>query len=375
MKKSIIHNKAIYSWIALVLVVVGDCFAVLGRRDWNYWRYWVAADLILLLILGVIGWLNNTKFKFRTLILTKLLANATGFELLNVLYLIVFAINFAGIGNAILPLFQPNIDLVEAFYPLLVCGVVLLGLILFFPGVRKEKNDDAEYVFVSGISFINRFDRDQEYDSFKLNLVPLVRMIQKSWDPNKKQNRNFQFLIVLSDAFKDFDETVNTTLRNVMHVVCPDKENEIEISKGIEDNLRLLIREVAKREFPLLKEQIDSMKIEFTPACNYNGDFDIVYKRLDEKASPLDDADHILCFNLTPGTGIIGSLMTLQAIDGDRELYYYSQRSLPEDIKNNPPAIEEFKMGLLKKANKSQIPLKNILSQALESELNKTEKE
>ena len=125
MKKSFIRNKTFYSWIALILVVAGDCLAVLGRRDWNYWRYWVAADIGLLIILGVIGWLNNTKFKFRTLILTKLLANATGFELLNVLYLIVFAINFAGIGNAILPLFQPNTDLVGAIYPLLVCGVVL----------------------------------------------------------------------------------------------------------------------------------------------------------------------------------------------------------------------------------------------------------
>lgn len=374
MKMNYIHNKDLYSWIALVLVIAGDCFAVLGRRDWNYWRYWVLADILLLLILGLIGWMNNTKFKFRTLILTKLLANATGLKLLNVLYLIFFAINFAGIGNAILPLFQPNIDLGEAFYPLLVCGVVLLGLILFFPDVHKDKNDDAEYVFVSGISFINKFDRNQEYNSFALNLVPLVRMIQRSWDTNKKQNRNFQFLIVLSDAFKDYDETVNTTLRNVMHVVSPNRENEIEISKGIENNLRLLIREVAKKEFPSLKERIDSMTIDFTQACNYNGDFDVVYKRLEEKAAPLDDSDHILCFNLTPGTGIIGSLMTLQAIDGDRELYYYSQRPLPEDIKDKPLAIEEFKKGLLKKANKSQIPLKNILSQALESELNKTGK-
>ena len=149
MKMNYIHNKDLYSWIALVLVIAGDCFAVLGRRDWNYWRYWVLADILLLLILGLIGWMNNTKFKFRTLILTKLLANATGLKLLNVLYLIFFAINFAGIGNAILPLFQPNIDLGEAFYPLLVCGVVLLGLILFFPDVHKDKNDDAEYVCIA----------------------------------------------------------------------------------------------------------------------------------------------------------------------------------------------------------------------------------
>ena len=374
-----LQRREILSWIALVLVVAYDCLAVLGRRsDWDYWKYWVLGDIALLLLLGLAGWMSGIKFKPRTSLI-KLLANTTGVRVLNVLYLFLFAFNFAGLSSAILPLFQPEVKFVNAIYPLGVLAIVLMGLIFFFPGVRDDKNDDAEYVFISGISFINRFDRAQVYDSFKLNLVPLVRMLQLCVDTNQKRLRKCQFLIVLSDAFKSFDIKVNDTLKDVMHVVCPEKENEIDLNKGVDNNLRLLIREVAKKEFPtdkypLLVKQIEIMKINFTQACNYNGDFDTVYARLDEKATPLDDSNHILYFNLTPGTGIIGGLMTLQAIDGDRELYYYSQKSLPEDIKDNPDAIEEFKKGLLNKVPKSQIPLKNLLSQALESELSAIKK-
>ena len=67
-----------------------------------------------------------------------------------------------------------------------------------------------------------------------------------------------------------------------------------------------------------------------------------------------DDSGHQLIFNLTPGTGIVGALMTLLAIDGDRSLFYYSQdKSLPDTLR-------------IKEVDKSKIPLESLLSQALE---------
>ena len=68
-----------------------------------------------------------------------------------------------------------------------------------------------------------------------------------------------------------------------------------------------------------------------------------------------DNDSNVLFFNLTPGTGVVGSLMTLMAIDGDRSLYYFSQDSRLQEDKR------------LKVVDKSQIPLKNLLSQALET--------
>lgn len=389
-------SNEVFSWIALTLVIAGDIFAVLGRRgDWSYWKYWVLGDILLLIVLGIVAWNSGTKFKYRAMILTKLLANATGNKTLNILYLLAFAFNFACLGNAILPLFQKDIELDEAFYPLLVCAFVLMGLIIFFPNGREEKATNAKYVFISGISFISKFNREQKYDSFSLNLVPLVRMFQ-IFEEGLKDSiekgltgyyRKCEFLIVLSDAF-----TTDSipTLRNVMHVVCPSKEEVISEGIDVEENLRHVIREVIKKEFPLPKGEwiktilqnpenpeeewtkiIDNIEIDFTEAINYNKDFDTAYNRIEEKVNPKDDENHELYFNLTPGTSIIGGILSLFAIDGDRKLYIYSQAKPSEKESDDPAILDRYKRDLLKPMIKSRIPLKNLLSQALESELEK----
>ena len=366
-------NKDIYSWIALFLLVAGDILAVLGKRgDWDYWSYWVIGDIILLIVLGIFAWLNDTKFKFKTLIVTKLLSNATGITTLNALYLIVFAVNFACLGNAILPLFQPNIEFEEAFFPLLVCGVVLLGLVLFFPVASNDKDNDAEYVFVSGISYIGNYNREQEYNSFSLNLVPLVRMIQICEKELLAGERKCRFLIALSNAFNDESYKV---LKDIMHVVCPEKEyniSDLNSLEHIKENIRIVIREIIKKEFPSLKEKTDEVVIDFTDPIDYNKDFDIAYNRIEEKVNPLDDRHHELYFNLTPGTSIIGGLMALFSVDGDRKLYIYSQaKPSAKDLENEIRA-NLFKRELLKPLVKSRIPLENLLSQALESLLKKS---
>ena len=55
------------------------------------------------------------------------------------------------------------------------------------------------------------------------------------------------------------------------------------------------------------------------------------------------------------GTVTMSSVMTLIAVDGDRDLYYYSQDT------NQSECLR------MKKVNKSMIPLENLLSQALEN--------
>lgn len=374
MDKCFFKWKELYSWIALVLVIAGDILAILGKRgDWSYWRYWVIADIVLLVLLGIVAWTNGTKFKYRTFVLTKLLGNATGNKTLNGLYLLAFAFNFACIGNAILPLFQAQVELKEAFYPLLVCAVVLIGLIIFFPSGREGKTKNAEYVFISGISYFNQFNREQEYNSFSLNLVPLVRMFQICEQELIDNKRTCQFLIVLSDAF---NIKCASTLRDVMHVVSPEKEKNVLDNNDIKDNLRLVIREVLKKEFPHPEIKgwtniIDKIIIDFTDAINYNKDFDTAYNRIEEKVNPLDDENHELYFNLTPGTSIIGGILSLFAIDGDRKLYIYSQAKPSKDEADTPEKLDLYKRNLLQPMIKSRIPLKNLLSQALESEMRK----
>ena len=67
----------------------------------------------------------------------------------------------------------------------------------------------------------------------------------------------------------------------------------------------------------------------------------------------------------------------LLAIDGDRKLYYYSQqrpKPMPDSEKNGKDRLlleDQFKRSLLHPVKKERIPLSNILSQALESELSR----
>ena len=62
---------------------------------------------------------------------------------------------------------------------------------------------------------------------------------------------------------------------------------------------------------------------------------------------------------MTPGTATMSSVMSLIAIDGDRRLFYYSQdKKLPIELR-------------LKEVYKKEIPLENLLSQALENVTNR----
>ena len=75
---------------------------------------------------------------------------------------------------------------------------------------------------------------------------------------------------------------------------------------------------------------------------------------------------HVLMKPAAPGTGIIGSLMTLMAIDGDRYLYYYSQEPMP--TLNSDEEKRTFRERQVLPVDKSKVPLQALLSQALEKQ-------
>lgn len=108
-------------------------------------------------------------------------------------------------------------------------------------------------------------------------------------------------------------------------------------------------------EFPDKKEEIEALDICFTTPCDYDL-FEECYTVLDEAVRHEDEPNAQLCFNLTPGTGIVGSLMTLFSIDADRLLFYYAQ--FTSDYRSNHERVQE--------AKKEKIHLESLLSQALQ---------
>lgn len=359
----IVNNHKTYSWIALILVFLGDVFVVAGLHDaWSVWQPWILCTLCLLLLLWVISWLNKIRFGMRRLVLAKLLSNAIGPHMLGTLYLLFFVAHLGLMGNAFMYLFASD-SLVGASYPFVTCLTAIATLILFYPDGRPiQKDSNAKMILISGISEI-KIPHTKQYKD--LNLRPLVRILQE------KDIKNCELLILRSDYNHIPDSELQKNINQVLTFVLEQEklekgtdESEIENSeekvkrlldgKSSKEQLGVLIRRVAQIEFPDKADEIEDLKIDWTNPCDYN-EFVPCYNELNEKIKEKDNPQHCLMFYISPGTALLASLLTLLAIDGDRELVYYSQEKGRNDANR------------LVRIPKESIPFKNLLSQALEN--------
>lgn len=350
-------------WV-LLLVLVAETFSILALRAAQPWFWCVTAVcMVAILIVWAIGNRGELDFKPKSVVASNLLANAIAPRAISAFYLLFFVIHIGWLTDGTLNLFLPDAykqwdEIVISF---LVGAIGLFFLIVFFP-ISSEKRKKTNIVFISGISlpsipFIPK-DKPQtdEYKYSKLNLRPLVRMLQIADDTN------CQLHILKSDGLVD-SEAMYKKLSDVYQLICKKDFDEglladmvgSETSKTIKMT-ELLIRECAKREFPQ-KDWIDNLKITWTKkACDYDN-FNDCFKTLNADVLSMDDKDHSLYFNLTPGTASVGGVMTLLAMDPKRSLYYYRQK---EDIN-----IDDEKR--LVPVEKDYESLKMVFSGALEN--------
>ena len=350
--KNFLKDRTFYSWGAFILIIAGDIFAFAAMRgDWSKWSVALLVILILIVFLWIIGWINDAKFGLKRMVLSKLLSNAIGLRWLSLLYLALFVIHVGWLGNVLNNLFSSS-KLFEAVYSFGICVAVIVFLIIFFPDGRAQKEPDAKKVLISGISEI-KVPYDRNYN--KLNLIPLIRILQKY------PLSECELLILRSDYNRIKDEDLSKAIQNVLEFVYDPEEkkdkNEREQyakllldNKPVKEQLETLIKEVAKKEGI---SDINQLSIDWTVPCDYNV-FKSCHDALAEKIRAKDDDHHRFIFYISPGTALVGSLITLMAIDGDRELFYYSQEPGKKDS------------DLLMPVDKKQIPLRNLLTQAFE---------
>ena len=364
-KWSFLRRKGFYCWTALALIAFYELMLICYLQlEWPFLLALATFGVCLMCLMIFLGRLFGLDFSLRPTIVTKLLANAVAPTVSGSWYLLCFVIHIGWLTNAVLGLYtNHNVGFIEVLLSTLACILGIFFLILFFPNSNSEKNEDYEQVFISGISSINTNVSSWPNDYDKLNLIPLVRILQKLEDGHKAR-----MVILLTDSFKN-DASHFAVLNHIMKLVNPNPfvQGYLWGLRGITDKLKFLIREIAKKEFPEKSSQIQSMSIDFTAPCSYLVHYDVAFSILENTARAFDNQQHRLYFNLTPGTGIIGSLMTLMSIDGDRELFYYSQDKMPNEKTASKEEKEKFKQQLLMQVNKSDIPLKNLLSQALET--------
>lgn len=370
-------NSKTYSVIVLLVLIVGEVSGILGQQlECDLWFVPIIVSVVLSFLLAIVAW-KHKHLRPNSGILANLVSSTISPSWLGIAFLIVFISHFTWWMDVVIEFFKPVSDERDSWYLLFgisSCGLIITGW--FFPeGGLIPKDNKSRVVFFSGISLVPSGANGRKVEYSKFNIIPIVRMLQTVFDENGQfKGKPCKLVILNSDAKEnlnvgnsDYEYPVLTGILTGPNPVGSSgfwkKDAEhLSIKKTSDDRttlreekLRNIIKDAALIEFPDKKKEIEALDICFTTPCDYDL-FEECYTVLDEAVRHEDEPNAQLCFNLTPGTGIVGSLMTLFSIDADRLLFYYAQ--FTSDYRSNHERVQE--------AKKEKIHLESLLSQALQ---------
>ena len=370
-------NSKTYSVIVLLVLIVGEVSGILGQQlECDFWFVPIIVSVVLSFLLAIVAW-KHKHLRPNSGILANLVSSTISPSWLGIAFLIVFISHFTWWMDVVIEFFKPVSDERGSWCLLFFissCGLIITGW--FFPeGGLIPKDNKTRVVFFSGISLVPSGANGRKVEYSKFNIIPIVRMLQTVFDENGQfKGKPCKLVILNSDAKEnlnvgnsDYEYPVLTGILKGPNPVGSSgfwkKDAEhLSIKKTSDDRttlreekLRNIIKDAALIEFPDNKEEIEALDICFTTPCDYDL-FEECYTVLDEAVRHEDEPNAQLCFNLTPGTGIVGSLMTLFSIDADRLLFYYAQ--FTSDYRSNHERVQE--------AKKEKIHLESLLSQALQ---------
>ena len=386
-------KKDIFSICVLVLLIIGEFFALWGGAhdhycDWMYVTFISAVLIILLLIWGY----GSKVLEFEAFTFTNLLASAIAPRPLGVIYLLGFVMHLSWLTDGVLNYIVGD----PWMMPFSVGTLGILSLLLAFPDTKIVKNENKDVVLISGISKIKTEKATIQYQGGEKtvnmidlrNMVPLVRFLNLVFVSNEISKEIVKKLLILSSDGNSMDKIrevyqsdkpadilmvdVTKAIGNDSKLVEPLERlanthiitvrdlsvdnNRSVIPLSVQDNnmlIKLIIKITALLEFPDQFDFINALNIELTQQCDYD-DFNECFYELRKAVEKEDKKKQLLYFNLTPGTGIVGALMSLFSIDNDRKLFFYAQFSKLNNSER------------LKPVGKDLIPLENLLSQALQ---------
>jgi hypothetical protein len=398
------NNKdRISLWAFIALVLSEFLFVLLGilypdtQVGMIYLNNW-ALPICFFVLLGLFIWFLAQKGKWNgPIIMTKLLSNAIAPRKLGVTYLFAFVVHIGWITNSTYDMLKQS-DLKAWSFWMAFLGIVTL--IAFFPDAKFKNRSDLKKIFVSGMSTFSWKRINNQIDIDKMNIVPLVRMITSA----KLQDLQGAKLIILltseylkQDAVDKIDEwkekdkdnkkdenksnekestpinsigsikisKIQFELEASIKAACDDIRGSKPTQEQVENLLRVVIKSFSK--YILMKDNgrdsldekelaaIDNLKIEFTDPCNYNNYrncFETLDRKLDEREQNNDNVQ--LIFNMTPGTVVVSSVMTLFSVDPDRRLFYHSQ---DKDVQPIAKMTE---------INKDRLPILRVLSKTID---------
>ena len=355
-------NSKTYSVIVLLVLIVGEVSGILGQQlECDFWFVPIIVSVVFSFLLAIVAW-KHKHLRPNSGILANLVSSTISPSWLGIAFLIVFISHFTWWMDVVIEFFKPVSDERYSWYLLFFissCGLIITGW--FFPeGGLIPKDNKTRVVFFSGISLVPSGANGRKVEYSKFNIIPIVRMLQTVFDENGQfKGKPSKLVILNSDAKEnlnvgnsDYEYPVLTGILTGPNPVGSSgfwkKDAEhLSIKKTSDDRttlreekLRNIIKDAALIEFPDKKEEIEALDICFTTPCDYDL-FEECYTVLDEAVRHEDEPNAQLCFNLTPGTGIVGSLMTLFSIDADRLLFYYAQ--FTSDYRSNHERVQEAK--------------------------------
>ena len=370
-------NSKTYSVIVLLVLIVGEVSGILGQQlECDFWFVPIIVSVVLSFLLAIVAW-KHKHLRPNSGILANLVSSTISPSWLGIAFLIVFISHFTWWMDVVIEFFKPVSDERYSWYLLFFissCGLIITGW--FFPeGGLIPKDNKTRVVFFSGISLVPSGANGRKVEYSKFNIIPIVRMLQTVFDENGQFKGKPCKLVILNSDAKENLNVGNSDYEYPVLTGCFKGPNPVgssgfwkkdaehlSIKKTSDDRttlreekLRNIIKDAALIEFPDKKEEIEALDICFTTPCDYDL-FEECYTVLDEAVRHEDEPNAQLCFNLTPGTGIVGSLMTLFSIDADRLLFYYAQ--FTSDYRSNHERVQE--------AKKEKIHLESLLSQALQ---------
>lgn len=372
--------------------------------------------ITIILIGGIIGCFIDAerrgfKFYFKKILVTRLLGNIISPRKLGIGYLLFFIIHIGWITNGSFSLLSAqNTELsFRSILPLVIAIAGAIALACAFPAPYVKKNNNPVNVFISGISYpiyptpnpLEKSIKTYFKDEIPLeisktlrstmiegwSLLPLIRILQhmnnnnenilhiilsNSYNDNSFNNIKFTNLDIDILKRKNHQTIIEDNWRARLYELKKDLEESLTLFTDTSKNylfekygilpsgtrymdvLKIIIKSLGTFEFPDQKDTIKKLIIEFSEPCDYN-DYNKCYDIANNVVKGYDDNNHLIRINSTPGTALITSVLTLLAIDVDRELYYFKQ------FDNNVPIEDK-----LKEVDKSKVPILELIAQSMD---------
>lgn len=233
-------KKDIFSICVLVLLIIGEFFALWGGAhdhycDWMYVTFISAVLIILLLIWGY----GSKVLEFEAFTFTNLLASAIAPRPLGVIYLLGFVMHLSWLTDGVLNYIVGD----PWMMPFSVGTLGILSLWLAFPDTKIVKNENKDVVLISGISKIKTEKATIQYQGGEKtvnmidlrNMVPLVRFLNLVFVSNEISKEKVKKLLILSSDGNSMDK-----IREVYQSDKPADILMVDVTKAIGNDSKLV---------------------------------------------------------------------------------------------------------------------------------------